>query len=37
MYDTYIGAGAGMRTFKERCGFQPYRVKWVWTPDGGSA
>jgi hypothetical protein len=37
MYDTYIGAGAGMRTFKERCGFQPYRVKWVWAPRGASA
>lgn len=30
MYDTYIGGGSGMRTFKERCGFRPYRVKWIW-------
>ncbi|HEX3943235.1 MAG TPA: hypothetical protein VHW69_04025 [Rhizomicrobium sp.] len=37
MYDTYIGASAGMRTFKERCGFQPYRVRWLWAPDGASA
>lgn len=33
MYDTYIGGSAGMRTFKERCGFQPYWVRWVWDPD----
>jgi hypothetical protein len=37
MYDTYIGGSAGMRTFKERCGFRPYRVRWVWNPDGGNS
>jgi hypothetical protein len=30
MYDTFVGGTAGMRTFKERCGFLPYRVNWVW-------
>lgn len=30
MYDTFVGGTAGMRTFKERCGFRPYRVNWVW-------
>lgn len=35
MYDTYIGASAGMRIFKERCGFRPYRVKWVLARDRG--
>jgi hypothetical protein len=30
MYDTYFGASAGLRYFKERLGFTPYRVRWVW-------
>jgi len=30
MYDTFVGGTGGMRTFKERCGFHPYRVNWVW-------
>lgn len=30
MYDTFIGAQPGLRYFKERLGFQPYVVKWVW-------
>lgn len=28
MYDTMLGASGGLRMFKERCGFRPYRVKW---------
>lgn len=28
MYDTMYGAAPGLRYFKERLGFQPYRVKW---------
>ncbi|MFM2208247.1 MAG: hypothetical protein RL213_2222 [Bacteroidota bacterium] len=28
MYDTMLGASAGLRMFKERCGFRPYRLKW---------
>lgn len=31
MYDTYWGASPGLAYFKERTGFQPYRVRWVWT------
>lgn len=30
MYDTYFGSGAGLREYKKRLGFQPYRVRWVW-------
>ena len=30
MYDTMVGAGEGLRFFKERLGFRPYNVKWVW-------
>jgi hypothetical protein len=33
MYDTFFGASTGLRYFKERLGFQPYRVRWVWDPD----
>lgn len=29
MYDTMLGASDGLRMFKERCGFQSYRVKWI--------
>jgi hypothetical protein len=36
MYDTYIGGTAGMRIFKARCGFRPYRVKWVWADGPGA-
>ena len=28
MYDTMLGASDGLRLFKERCGFRPYRVNW---------
>lgn len=30
MYDTYFGATQGLKYFKERCGFEPYRVNWLW-------
>ncbi len=30
MYDTYFGATPGLKYFKERCGFEPYRVNWLW-------
>jgi len=30
MYDTMVGAESGLRFFKERLGFQPYNVRWVW-------
>lgn len=30
MYDTMIGAPPGLRFFKERLGFRPYNVRWVW-------
>jgi hypothetical protein len=28
MYDTYFGGAPGLRYFKDRCGFKPYKVKW---------
>jgi hypothetical protein len=28
MYDTFFGAGDGLKLFKTRCGFRPYKVKW---------
>jgi len=34
MYDTLLGASPGLRYFKERMGFRPYRVRWTWTPEG---
>ena len=30
MYDMFWGAKPGMRHFKRRLGFRPYRVKWTW-------
>lgn len=30
MYDTFLGASEGLSYFKERLGFQPYNVKWIW-------
>lgn len=30
MYDTVIGGAPGLRYFKERLGFKPYKVKWQW-------
>jgi len=29
-YDTLFGGSAGLRYFKERLGFRPYRVRWKW-------
>jgi hypothetical protein len=31
MYDTYLGAREGLRSFKQRIGFQPYRVRYAIT------
>jgi len=30
MYDTMLGATPGLRHFKDRAGFLPYKVKWRW-------
>ena len=30
MYDTFFGASEGLKKFKEKLGFQPYKVKWKW-------
>lgn len=30
MYDTFFGASPGLKYFKERLGFKPYKVKWAW-------
>jgi hypothetical protein len=30
VYDTFFGARDGLRYFKERLGFKPYKVDWVW-------
>ena len=31
MYDTWLGAGAGLRQFKAVLGFTPYWVRWRWA------
>ena len=31
MYDTLLGGTDGLKMFKKRCGFKPYRVKWNQT------
>jgi hypothetical protein len=31
MYDTWLGANAGLRQFKAVVGFSPYWVRWRWT------
>lgn len=31
MYDTFWGATKGLSYFKERLGFRPYTVDWVWS------
>jgi hypothetical protein len=31
MYDTFWGASRGLAYFKERVGFRPYTVEWVWV------
>ncbi len=30
MYDTFFGALDGLKKFKEKLGYKPYRVKWTW-------
>jgi hypothetical protein len=30
MYDTFFGASPGLRYFKQRLGFSPYKVRWTW-------
>ena len=37
MYDTYFGAQPGLRYFKDRLGFAPHNVKWVWRSPTVSA
>jgi hypothetical protein len=32
MYDMWFGATPGLRFFKNRLGFAPYRVRWTWRP-----
>ena len=29
MYDTLFGASTGLKMFKNRCGFKPYKVNWI--------
>jgi hypothetical protein len=29
MYDTYLGALPGLREFKRKLGFQPYRIRYA--------
>jgi hypothetical protein len=31
MYDTWLGASAGLRQFKAVLGFSPYWVRWRWV------
>ena len=33
MYDMFLGGSQGLRDFKHRCGFDPYRVTWHWHRD----
>ena len=30
MYDTFFGASEGLKKFKQKIGFNSYRVKWLW-------
>lgn len=30
MYDTYFGASEGLRLFKTKLGYCPFKVKWLW-------
>jgi len=30
MYDTFLGASKGLKQFKQKLGFKPYRVEWKW-------
>jgi len=30
MYDTFFGASEGLKKFKEKLGYKPYKVRWIW-------
>jgi len=30
-YDTFFGASDGLKMFKQKLGFKPYKVKWLWV------
>ena len=30
MYDTFFGASDGLKKFKKKLGYKPYKVKWLW-------
>lgn len=30
MYDTFFGASEGLKKFKIKLGYKPYKVKWIW-------
>jgi hypothetical protein len=30
MYDTFFGATDGLKLFKKKLGYKPYKVKWIW-------
>ncbi|MDL0088299.1 hypothetical protein [Campylobacter gastrosuis] len=30
MYDTFFGASDGLKMFKKKLGFAPYKVQWIW-------
>ena len=34
MADTFWGAKRGLAYFKERCGFEPFNVNWIWLDEG---
>ena len=29
-YDTYFGASDGLKQFKNKLGYKPYKVRWIW-------
>ncbi len=31
MYDTFFGATEGLKKFKQKLGYKPYKVKWIWA------
>jgi hypothetical protein len=30
MYDTFFGATDGLKQFKKKLNYKPYKVKWLW-------
>ena len=30
MYDTFFGASEGLQRFKQKLGYEAYKVKWIW-------